>query len=152
MEAGGRAEVARVARALGRDEGNEAAAAVEQQGPRSGDQSNSKEDSCSPGKSAWGLRPSSAPGACCSPARDFHGFGPYFWIVLTDFWFPVSWYAGLALVTLMFSIYSGARLMGLADMGRKVDLMERSIRRGEGGQAELAEKMEQEERGEYPGA
>ena len=60
--------------------------------------------------------------------------------------------AALALVTLMFSIYSGARLMGLADMGRKVDLMERSIRRGEGGQAELAEKMEQEERGEYPGA
>ena len=59
---------------------------------------------------------------------------------------------GLALVTLMFSIYSGARLMGLADMGRKVDLMERSIRRGEGGQADLAEKMEQEERGEYPGA
>ena len=61
-------------------------------------------------------------------------------------------YAGLALVTLMFSIYSGARLMGLADMGRKVDLMERSIRRGEGGQSDLAEKLEQEERGEYPGA
>ena len=52
----------------------------------------------------------------------------------------------------MFSLYSGARLLGLADMGRKVDLMERSIRRGEGGQLELAEKMEQEERGEYPGA
>ena len=30
--------------------------------------------------------------------------------------------------------------------------MERSIRRGEGGQLELAEKLEQEERGEYPGA
>ena len=52
----------------------------------------------------------------------------------------------------MFSLYSGARLMGLADMGRKVDLMERSIRRGEGGQSDLAEKLEQEERGEYPGA
>ena len=73
-------------------------------------------------------------------------------MVLTDYWLPVSWYAGLALAALMFSIYSGARLMGLADMGRKVDLMERSIRRGEGGQSDLAEKMEQEERGEYPGA
>ena len=50
----------------------------------------------------------------------------------------------------MFALYSGARLLGLADMGRKVDLMERSIRRGEGGQSELAGKMEQEERGEYP--
>ena len=69
--------------------------------------------------------------------QGFSWIGPYFWIVLTDFWFPVSWYAGLALVTLMFSLYSGARLMGLADMGRKVDLMERSIRRGEGGQPSL---------------
>ena len=59
---------------------------------------------------------------------------------------------GLALAALMFSIYSGARLMGLADAGRKVDLMERAIRRGEGGQTDLAEKLEQEERGEYPGA
>ena len=58
----------------------------------------------------------------------------------------------LAVAALMFAIYSGARLMGLADTGRKVDLMERSIRRGEGGQTELAEKLEQEERGEYPGA
>ena len=78
--------------------------------------------------------------------QGFSWIGPYFWIVLTDFWFPVSGYAGLALVTLMFSLYSGARLLGLADMGRKVDLMERSIRRGEGGQLELAEKLEQEER------
>ena len=77
--------------------------------------------------------------------------GAYFWIIAADHWMPVAWYAGLAIVTLMFALYSGARLMGLADMGRKVDLMERSIRRGEGGQSELAGKMEQEERGEYPG-
>ena len=82
----------------------------------------------------------------------FSWLRPYFWMALTDHWMSVAWYAGLALAALMFSLYSGARLLGLADMGRKVDLMERSIRRGEGGQAELAEKMEQEERGEYPGA
>ena len=29
--------------------------------------------------------------------QGFSWIGPYFWIVLTDFWFPVSWYAGLAL-------------------------------------------------------
>ena len=84
--------------------------------------------------------------------QGFSWISPYFWTVLTDYWLAVSWYAGLALVSLMFSIYSGARLMGLADTGRKVDLMERSIRRGEGGQSDLAEKLEQEERGEYPGA
>ena len=82
----------------------------------------------------------------------FSWLRPYFWMVLTDYWLPVSWYGGLALAALMFSLYSGARLLGLADMGRKVDLMERSIRRGAGGQSDLAEKLEQEERGEYPGA
>ena len=52
----------------------------------------------------------------------------------------------------MVMIYSAARALGLADMGRKVDLMERSIRRGEGGQTDLAEKLEQEDRGQFPGA
>ena len=39
-------------------------------------------------------------------------------------------------------IYSAARALGLADMGRKVDLMERALRRGEQGQTELAAKLE----------
>ena len=77
---------------------------------------------------------------------------PYFRIIATDYWMPVAWYGGLAVVTLMVVIYSGARALGLADMGLKVDLMERSIRRGEGGQTELAEKLEQEDRGRFPGA
>ena len=77
--------------------------------------------------------------------------GGYLWIIAEN-WMPIAWYAGLAIAALMFALYGGARLMGLADMGRKVDLMERSIRRGEGGQSELAGKMEQEERGEYPGS
>ena len=49
-------------------------------------------------------------------------------------------------------IYASARALGLADLGLKVDLMERSIRRdGGGGTTELAEKLGQEERGEFPG-
>ena len=105
-----------------------------------------------PWKISVGLTAILCAGGLMLAGEGFSWLRPYFWMALTDFWFPVSWYAGLALVTLMFSLYSGARLMGLADMGRKVDLMERSIRRGEGGQLELAEKLEQEERGEYPGA
>ncbi len=77
---------------------------------------------------------------------------PYLGIIATNYWLPVAWYGGLAVVTLMVTLYSAARALGLADMGRKVDLMERSIRRGEGGQTELAEKLEQEDRGQFPGA
>ena len=84
--------------------------------------------------------------------KSFAYFKPYLGTIATDHWMPVAWYGGLAVVTLMVVIYSGARVLGLTDMGRKVDLMERSIRRGEGGQTELAEKLEQERRGRFPGA
>ena len=76
---------------------------------------------------------------------------PHFWIILTDYWMPVAWYGTLAIVTLMVLIYTAARALGLADMGLKVDLMERSIRRGGSGQTELAEKLGQDDRGEFPG-
>ena len=82
-----------------------------------------------PWKISVGLTAIIMAGALMLAGESFSWIGPYFWIVLTDHWMPVSWYAGLALVTLMFAIYSGARLMGLADTGRKVDLMERSIRK-----------------------
>ena len=77
---------------------------------------------------------------------------PYFRIILTDYWMPVAWHGGLALAALMAALYGAARMLGLAGMGRKVDLMERSIRRGEGGQTDLAGKLEQEDRGQFPGA
>ena len=76
---------------------------------------------------------------------------PHFQIIVTEYWMPVAWYGGLAVVTLMVLIYAAARALGLADMGLKVDLMERSIRRGSGGQPELAEKLGQEDRGQFPG-
>ena len=61
--------------------------------------------------------------------------------------------ADLLIVSLMAVIYAAARALGLADLGLKVDLMERSIRRGGGrGQTELAEKLGQEDRGQFPGA
>ena len=76
---------------------------------------------------------------------------PHFQIILTHYWMPVAWYGGLAVLTLMVLIYAAARALGLADMGLKVDLMERSIRRGGKGQTELAEKLGQEDRGQFPG-
>ena len=77
---------------------------------------------------------------------------PHFQIIFTDYWMGLAWYGGLAIVSLMAVIYAAARALGLADLGLKVDLMERSIRRGGGrGQTELAEKLGQEDRGQFPG-
>ena len=62
-----------------------------------------------PWKISVGLTAIIMAGALMLAGESFSWIGPYFWMVLTDFWFPVSWYAVLALVTLMFSIYSGAQ-------------------------------------------
>ena len=105
-----------------------------------------------PWKSVLVLRSSFLPWPRWSAEKHFAYLQPYFQIIVTDYWMPVTWYGGLAVVTLLAVIYAAARAFGLADMGLKVDLMERTIRRGSGGQSELAEKLGQEDRGQFPGA
>ncbi len=83
---------------------------------------------------------------------DFTYLRPHLRIIATEHWKPIAWYGGVAVVTLAMTIYAAARAFGLADVGRKVDLMERSMRRGEQGQTELAAKLESEDRGEFPGS
>ena len=83
---------------------------------------------------------------------DFVYLNPHLRTIATDYWKPVAWFGGLAVACLAMSIYDAARAIGLADMGRKVDLMERSLRRGEQGQSELAAKLESEDRGKFPGS
>ena len=77
---------------------------------------------------------------------------PHLPTLFSRYWIGLAWLGGLAIVTLMAAIYAAARALGLADLGLKVDLMERSIRRdGGGGTSELKQKLGQEERGEFPG-
>ena len=77
---------------------------------------------------------------------------PHFKTLFVDYWVGLAWYGGHAIISVMAVIYASARALGLADLGLKVDLMERSIRRGGGGTTELAKKLGQEERGQFPGA
>ena len=76
---------------------------------------------------------------------------PHFQIIFVDYWRGLGWYGGLSIVSIMAVIYAAARALGLADLGLKVDLMERSIRRGAGGTTDLTKKLGQEERGQFPG-
>ena len=84
--------------------------------------------------------------------ENFSYLKPHLGTLVTGYWQPLAWYGGLAVISLAMAIYAAARALGLADMGRKVDLMERSIRRGEGGQTDLATKLDNEDRGEFTGA
>ena len=79
----------------------------------------------------------------------FAYLAPHSRVLATQYWPQLATYGGLSIVTLVFVIYASARAMGLADLGRKVDLVERSIRRGAGGDPELAEQMQQQARGDF---
>ena len=74
---------------------------------------------------------------------------PHWRVLLRDYWLTITLYGRLAVVSFAFSIYAAARSLGLADLGRKVDLVERSIRRGEGGDPELAEALHNQSKGKF---
>ena len=74
---------------------------------------------------------------------------PYTRVLVTESWPILTVYSTLAVMTLIVAIYATARALGLADLGRKVDLVERSIRRGAGGDPKLAEQMQHQDRGEF---
>ena len=57
-------------------------------------------------------------------------------------------HAVLALTAVAAAIYAVARTTGLADLGRRVDLAERSVRRGEG-DAGLADALRQDTQGDW---
>ena len=74
---------------------------------------------------------------------------PFVMVVATDYGVVLGAYGALALVTVSGAAYVAARSLGLGDVGRKVSVMERSIRRGEGQDPELAAALQREAAGEY---
>ena len=60
----------------------------------------------------------------------------------------IGLHLGLVLGPLAALVYGVARAAGLADLGRRVDLVERSTRRGEG-DPELAEAVRRDTEGEW---
>ena len=63
---------------------------------------------------------------------------PFWRVILADYGPAIALHLGLALVAVATILYGVACAVGLADLWRWVDLVERSIRRGEG-DPELAE-------------
>ena len=74
---------------------------------------------------------------------------PHTRVLVSEYWPAFTVYGALAVLSLIVALYATARAAGLADLGRKVDLVERSIRRGAGGDSELAGQMQQQERGDF---
>ena len=73
---------------------------------------------------------------------------PFWRVILADYGLAITAHLGLALGAVAATLYAVARAAGLADLGRRVDLVERSVRRGEGDR-ELAEALRRDTEGEW---
>ena len=73
---------------------------------------------------------------------------PFWRVILAEYGLVIAEHLGLVLAAVAAALYGVARAAGLADLGRRVDLVERSIRRGEG-DPELADTLRWDAEGEW---
>ena len=73
---------------------------------------------------------------------------PFWPLILADYSVRIALDLALALAAVAAAIYAISRAAGLADLGRRVDLAERSVRRGEG-DPELADALKRDADGDW---
>ena len=78
----------------------------------------------------------------------FDYLAPYSRLLAAEHWGMLAYYALGSLLVLSLVLAVPLRSLGLHDVGRKVDLVERSMRRGEG-DPELAHRLREEEQGTF---
>ena len=73
---------------------------------------------------------------------------PWWGTILRAYGLTLGLHAAAALITSIVVFYALARVVGLADLGRRVDLVERGIRRGSGDR-DLQHALERSDQGVY---
>ena len=99
-----------------------------------------------PWKISAGLTAALAGSAVLLAGSRFEYLAPFWSVILADYGLAIAFHLALGLAAVAASIYAVARAAGLSDLGRRVDLAERSVRRGEG-DPELARALTQGRRG-----
>ncbi len=101
-----------------------------------------------PWKIAVGLGVAITGSAVAYLANRFAFLAPYRDLIIAEYWWPVTLHFLAAVATLMAVMAAVLRSLGLVDVGRKLDLMERSTRRG-AGDPELARRLAEEAEGTF---
>ena len=101
-----------------------------------------------PWKISTGLTAALAGSAVLLAGSRLEYLAPFWPLILSDYGVLIALHLGLALTAALAAIYGVARAAGLADLGRRVDLVERSVRRGEG-DPELADALRRDAEGDW---
>ena len=101
-----------------------------------------------PWKISAGLTAAIAGSAVLLAGSRLEYLAPFWPLILSDYGVLIALHLGLALAAVLAAIYAVARAAGLADLGRRVDLLERSVRRGEGDPG-LADALKRDTDGDW---
>ena len=101
-----------------------------------------------PWKISAGLTAALAGSAILLAGSRLEYLAPFWPLILSDYGVLIALHLGLALAAVLAAIYAVARAAGLADLGRRVDLLERSVRRGEGDPG-LADALKRDTDGDW---
>ena len=101
-----------------------------------------------PWKISAGLTAALAGSASLLAGSRLEYLAPFWPLILSDYGVLIALHLGLALTAALAAIYGVARAAGLADLGRRVDLLERSVRRGEG-DPDLADALRRDAEGHW---
>ena len=101
-----------------------------------------------PWKISTGLTAALAGSAVVLAGPRLQYLAPFWSVILADHGVAIALHLALGLAAVAASIYAVARAAGLSDLGRRVDLVERSVRRGEG-DPELANALNRDAEGEW---
>ena len=101
-----------------------------------------------PWKISAGLTAALAGSAVLLAGSRLEYLAPFWPLILSDYGVLIALHLALALAAVLPALYAVARAAGLADLGRRVDLVERSVRRGEG-DPELARALKSDAEGDW---
>ena len=101
-----------------------------------------------PWKISVGLTAAIAGSAVLLAGPRLEFLAPFWPLILSDYGVLIALHLALALTAALAAIYGVARAAGLADLGSRVDLVERSVRRGEGDQG-LADALRRDAEGDW---
>ena len=101
-----------------------------------------------PWKISAGLTAAIAGSAVLLAGPRFEFLAPFWTVILANHGILIAVHLALALATVAAPIYAIARAAGLADLGQRVDLAERSVRRGEGDPA-LTDALRRDAEGDW---
>ena len=82
----------------------------------------------------------------CSSRLEY--LAPFLRVILADYGLAVAWHFVLAVAAVAAAFYGVTRAAGLANLGQRADLVERSVCPGEG-DPELAEALRRDAEGEW---